>query len=178
MIEVAFIDINCLQLDPARTITFSLTHCSEQENATEDDSAAVKDPKIVPRPVVSVETSIKYMNSDGKKLSMSFKCDMIVWRATIWQSWDLFYYKLTWHDYHVKLLQNPAYKQTYGNDPVWKMYRRNHKGQIPPRKTRRTCIVRICGPFYNTIIYIYHYIIISLYTIIINMRILKIMSSL
>ncbi|XP_018400255.1 PREDICTED: 28S ribosomal protein S18b, mitochondrial [Cyphomyrmex costatus] len=78
------------KLDPTRTITFSLTR-SEEANATEET------PKVASRPVISVETSIKYMNSD-------------------------------------------AYKQTYGNDPVWKIYRRNHKGQFPPRKTRKTCI--------------------------------------
>jgi hypothetical protein len=34
-----------------------------------------------------------------------------------------------------------AYKETYGNNPVWSQYRRNHKGAFPPRKTRKTCIV-------------------------------------
>jgi len=34
-----------------------------------------------------------------------------------------------------------AYKSTYGDNPVWKEYRRNHKGSIPPRKTRKMCIV-------------------------------------
>lgn len=34
-----------------------------------------------------------------------------------------------------------AYKITYGDHPVWKEYRRNHKGSIPPAKTRKTCIV-------------------------------------
>lgn len=36
-----------------------------------------------------------------------------------------------------------AYNVTYGNNPVWKEYRRNHKGSIPPKKTRKMCIVRI-----------------------------------
>ncbi|XP_018337070.1 PREDICTED: 28S ribosomal protein S18b, mitochondrial isoform X2 [Trachymyrmex septentrionalis] len=85
------------KLDSARTITFSRTHCSEEENTSEGDSLAAETPKVACVPIVSVETSIKYMNSD-------------------------------------------AYKQTYGDDPVWKMYRRNFKGQIPPRKTRKTCI--------------------------------------
>lgn len=40
----------------------------------------------------------------------------------------------------IKYLASPAYQQTYGSDPVWKLYRRNHKGSIPPRKTRKTCI--------------------------------------
>lgn len=33
-----------------------------------------------------------------------------------------------------------AYEETYGDNPVWKLYRRNFKGQTPPRKTRKTCI--------------------------------------
>ncbi|XP_076632529.1 mitochondrial ribosomal protein S18B [Colletes latitarsis] len=40
----------------------------------------------------------------------------------------------------IRYMQSDAYKQTYGNDPVWKLYRRNHKGPIPPQKTRKTCI--------------------------------------
>lgn len=85
------------KLDPARTITFSLARYS---NTEEEDTAETKNPdvpEVVPREIVSVETSIKYMNSD-------------------------------------------AYKETYGNDPVWKLYRRNHKGAFPPKKTRKTCI--------------------------------------
>ncbi|XP_076661817.1 mitochondrial ribosomal protein S18B [Halictus rubicundus] len=40
----------------------------------------------------------------------------------------------------IEYLQSEAYKECYGNSPVWTLYRRNFKGQIPPRKTRRTCI--------------------------------------
>ncbi|XP_050426173.1 28S ribosomal protein S18b, mitochondrial [Adelges cooleyi] len=40
----------------------------------------------------------------------------------------------------IEYLKSDAYKSTYGNNPVWKEYRRNHKGSIPPRKTRKTCI--------------------------------------
>ncbi|XP_022900988.1 small ribosomal subunit protein mS40 [Onthophagus taurus] len=40
----------------------------------------------------------------------------------------------------VEYLKSDAYKQTYGGKPVWVLYRRNHKGSIPPRRTRRTCI--------------------------------------
>ncbi|XP_077279979.1 mitochondrial ribosomal protein S18B [Temnothorax americanus] len=88
------------KLDSARAITFSLTRCSEEGNATGSDvteSSSAETPKIARRPVISVETSIRYMNSD-------------------------------------------AYKQTYGDEPVWKPYRRNHKGMFPTRKTRKTCI--------------------------------------
>lgn len=40
----------------------------------------------------------------------------------------------------IRYLKSAAFKQTYGDNPVWVLYRRNHKGSIPPRKTRRTCI--------------------------------------
>ncbi|KAG7199236.1 hypothetical protein KM043_018105 [Ampulex compressa] len=40
----------------------------------------------------------------------------------------------------IAYLNSKAYESTYGKDPVWKFYRRNHKGLLPPRKTRRTCI--------------------------------------
>ncbi|CAK9817017.1 28S ribosomal protein S18b, mitochondrial [Anthophora plagiata] len=40
----------------------------------------------------------------------------------------------------MKYLKSSAYRQTYGNDPVWKHYRRNYKGSFLPRKTRKLCI--------------------------------------
>ncbi|XP_054014383.1 28S ribosomal protein S18b, mitochondrial [Hylaeus anthracinus] len=40
----------------------------------------------------------------------------------------------------IRYMASNAYKLTYGKDPVWKIYRRNHKGPNPPPKTRRTCI--------------------------------------
>ncbi|CAG9567023.1 unnamed protein product [Danaus chrysippus] len=40
----------------------------------------------------------------------------------------------------IRYLQSDAYKTTYGDKPVWFLYRRNHKGGFAPRKTRRTCI--------------------------------------
>ncbi|XP_035779504.1 28S ribosomal protein S18b, mitochondrial-like [Anopheles albimanus] len=40
----------------------------------------------------------------------------------------------------VRYLASEAYRQTYQDDPVWKHYRRNHKGAYPPKKTRKTCI--------------------------------------
>ncbi|XP_044278410.1 28S ribosomal protein S18b, mitochondrial [Varanus komodoensis] len=44
-------------------------------------------------------------------------------------------------------LKSEEYIERYGSNPVWFGYRRNHKGQIPPQKTRRTCIrgTRVCG---------------------------------
>lgn len=39
-----------------------------------------------------------------------------------------------------RYLKSSAYKQTYGTDPVWVPYRRNHRGSIPPKKTRKTCV--------------------------------------
>lgn len=40
----------------------------------------------------------------------------------------------------IKYLKSLAYQKTYENKPVWVLYRRNHKGMFPPRKTRKTCI--------------------------------------
>ncbi|XP_039764720.1 28S ribosomal protein S18b, mitochondrial [Pararge aegeria] len=40
----------------------------------------------------------------------------------------------------IKYLNSKAYKETYGENPVWFLYRRNHRGGFAPRKTRRTCI--------------------------------------
>jgi len=40
----------------------------------------------------------------------------------------------------IEYLKSDAYKSTYGNNEVWKEYRRNHKGSIPPKKTRKMCI--------------------------------------
>ncbi|XP_062904198.1 28S ribosomal protein S18b, mitochondrial [Mobula hypostoma] len=37
-------------------------------------------------------------------------------------------------------LESEEYLERYGNRPVWANYRRNHKGLIPPQKTRKTCI--------------------------------------
>ena len=64
-----FYRCKCSQLDPTRAITFSFARCSdntEEENITEAKTPDA--PKVAPRQIVSVETSIKYMNSDGKKL--------------------------------------------------------------------------------------------------------------
>ncbi|XP_046398397.1 28S ribosomal protein S18b, mitochondrial [Ischnura elegans] len=40
----------------------------------------------------------------------------------------------------IKYLRSAAYKETYGDDPVWVNYRRNYKGSYPPRHTRKTCV--------------------------------------
>lgn len=40
----------------------------------------------------------------------------------------------------IKYLQSLAFKKTYEGNLVWVLYRRNHKGTIPPKKTRKTCI--------------------------------------
>lgn len=40
----------------------------------------------------------------------------------------------------IRYLQSVAFQKTYEGHPVWFLYRRNHKGAIPPRKTRKTCI--------------------------------------
>ncbi|XP_072936420.1 small ribosomal subunit protein mS40 [Epargyreus clarus] len=40
----------------------------------------------------------------------------------------------------MKYMESKAYEQTYGEKPVWFLYRRNHKGGIPPKKTRKSCV--------------------------------------
>lgn len=40
----------------------------------------------------------------------------------------------------IRYLASTAYATTYGDQPVWVPYRRNFKGQFPPRLTRKTCI--------------------------------------
>ncbi|KAM4696438.1 small ribosomal subunit protein mS40 [Rhinophrynus dorsalis] len=44
-------------------------------------------------------------------------------------------------------LTSEEYLERYGQKPVWADYRRNHKGPIPPQKTRKTCIRggKTCG---------------------------------
>lgn len=44
-------------------------------------------------------------------------------------------------------LDSEEYAERYGSSAVWAGYRRNHKGGIPPQKTRKTCIRgdKICG---------------------------------
>nr|XP_046274425.1 28S ribosomal protein S18b, mitochondrial [Scatophagus argus] len=44
-------------------------------------------------------------------------------------------------------LESEEYIERYGINPVWGGYKRNHKGGIPPQKTRKTCIrgSKICG---------------------------------
>ncbi|KAL7382405.1 hypothetical protein ABVT39_021669 [Epinephelus coioides] len=44
-------------------------------------------------------------------------------------------------------LESEEYIERYGTNSVWVGYRRNHKGGIPPQKTRKTCIRgdKICG---------------------------------
>lgn len=39
-----------------------------------------------------------------------------------------------------KYLDSEEYQTRYGSRPVWADYRRNHKGGIPPQRTRKTCI--------------------------------------
>ncbi|KAJ8726262.1 hypothetical protein PYW07_000960 [Mythimna separata] len=40
----------------------------------------------------------------------------------------------------IKYMQSKAYQQTYGENTVWALYRRNHKGGFAPRKTRKSCV--------------------------------------
>jgi len=96
--------VNITTLPTVRLFTQSSIHRSDvaKQAGTEpvEENETEKPPEVESsklRPVVDVETSIKYMKSK-------------------------------------------AYKITYGDAHVWQPYRRNHKGSIPPEKTRRTCI--------------------------------------
>lgn len=40
----------------------------------------------------------------------------------------------------INYLKSLAYQKTYEGQPVWTLYRRNHKGAKAPKKTRKTCI--------------------------------------
>merc|ERR1712227_80972 len=40
----------------------------------------------------------------------------------------------------IRYMKSDAFKETYGDAKVWFPYRRNHKGGIPPKKTRKMCI--------------------------------------
>ncbi|XP_013400154.1 uncharacterized protein LOC106166218 [Lingula anatina] len=40
----------------------------------------------------------------------------------------------------IAYMQSEVFKERYGDYPVYFYYRRNHKGNTPPRVTRRTCI--------------------------------------
>ncbi|KAM9326491.1 small ribosomal subunit protein mS40 [Gastrophryne carolinensis] len=44
-------------------------------------------------------------------------------------------------------LKSAEYLERYGENLVWANYRRNHKGAIPPQKTRKMCIRggKVCG---------------------------------
>ncbi|XP_071657139.1 small ribosomal subunit protein mS40 [Patagioenas fasciata] len=39
-------------------------------------------------------------------------------------------------------LESEEYRVTYGDKPVWVGYRRNHKGGVPPQRTRKACLRR------------------------------------
>jgi len=45
--------------------------------------------------------------------------------------------------YNILYISISAYATTYGDNPVWKEYRRNFKGGFQPLKTRKSCIVSI-----------------------------------
>ncbi|XP_071115683.1 small ribosomal subunit protein mS40-like [Haliotis cracherodii] len=42
-------------------------------------------------------------------------------------------------DTSIRYLASSSYREAYGDDPVWRHYRRNFKGSLPPR-TRKTCV--------------------------------------
>ena len=40
----------------------------------------------------------------------------------------------------IKYMSSAAYRETYGDKPVWFHFRRNFKGHFPPRKASRPCV--------------------------------------
>lgn len=50
---------------------------------------------------------------------------------------------------HVYFFPLAEYLDRYGTKPVWEGYRRNHKGAVPPQKTRKTCIVKFLRSIAN-----------------------------
>lgn len=87
--------------------------CTEASLDEEEKTQETSNTKS--RPQHDVETSIRYLKSDGKK-------DM---------------YKLT----DPIILNILAYEKTYRGAKVWEPYKRNHKGAFAPSKTRKTCLV-------------------------------------
>ncbi|XP_074092886.1 small ribosomal subunit protein mS40 [Macrotis lagotis] len=47
---------------------------------------------------------------------------------------------LPYQDAPWEYLETEEYLIRYGSHPIWADYRRNHKGGIPPQRTRKTCI--------------------------------------
>ncbi|XP_033122565.1 uncharacterized protein LOC117121459 [Anneissia japonica] len=51
----------------------------------------------------------------------------------------------------INYIGSEDYLEKYGDKPVWANYRRNFKGGVPPKKTRKTCIrgkgetLKVCG---------------------------------
>uniref|UniRef100_A0A8C3XB91 Mitochondrial ribosomal protein S18B n=1 Tax=Cyanoderma ruficeps TaxID=181631 RepID=A0A8C3XB91_9PASS len=39
-------------------------------------------------------------------------------------------------------LESEEYRAAYGDNPVWHGYHRNHKGSVPPQRTRKACLRR------------------------------------
>ncbi|KAK9526394.1 hypothetical protein VZT92_015095 [Zoarces viviparus] len=68
-------------------------------------------------------------------------------KAALLQDEDAAEALLRYKDRPWDYLESEEYIERYGTNPVWAGYRRNHKGGIPPQKTRKTCIRgdKICG---------------------------------
>lgn len=79
------------------------------------------------RPVLTTNIP-RYQSNTGDELSLEVK------NITIDRS------EIIPVETSIKYLQSLAFKKTYEGHPVWFLYRRNHKGERPPRKTRKTCI--------------------------------------
>lgn len=44
------------------------------------------------------------------------------------------------HEDSIKYMESEAYKKTYRGHIIWKLYRRQHKNQLPSKNTRHSCI--------------------------------------
>ncbi|KAF7686177.1 28S ribosomal protein S18b, mitochondrial [Silurus meridionalis] len=74
--------------------------------------------------------------------SAHLACDGVGARASEALESQSRYKEIPW-----EYLESEEYIERYGSRLVWSDYRRNHKGGIPPQKTRKTCIrgEKICG---------------------------------
>lgn len=84
-------------LNPTRSLHVTPLRLEDEPKKSRYDGLLERDPSRDRSRKISVETSIRYVNSQ-------------------------------------------AFKDGYGNDPVWFLYRRNHKYQFAPPKTRKMCI--------------------------------------
>jgi len=49
----------------------------------------------------------------------------------------------------IQYMESDAYRETYGELPVWHHYRPNHPGGRPRKITRRSCVVSLISILYK-----------------------------